>query len=233
MKARLLPLSIFILCFFVASAEEKEIIKDKSPDGKFALLISGNELYPEAALIELGLNRKIVDLGGVGYYVHDTGLVWSANSQWVACFTPNHPAETTTVYVRNGQNFEQIKLPEIARCGEAKGKDGDKLELVSLTVTPQRWLESGALVVAVIGEWKAAAGNELECDERLTIAFDAQHKAAIAETEENPKQIGRKIESPKGTFFVEELDAPAKDDEGHPRMDQEVWIVSAKVSFPI
>jgi hypothetical protein len=35
MKARLLPLSIFILGCFVASAEEKEMIKDKSPDERF------------------------------------------------------------------------------------------------------------------------------------------------------------------------------------------------------
>ncbi len=32
MKARLLPLSIFILGCFVASAEEKEIIKDMTPE---------------------------------------------------------------------------------------------------------------------------------------------------------------------------------------------------------
>jgi len=35
MNARLLPLSIFILGCFAASAEEKEIIKDKSPDEIF------------------------------------------------------------------------------------------------------------------------------------------------------------------------------------------------------
>jgi len=218
---------LLIAASFVASLKAEDVVKDKSPDGKFALLISGNEYYPEAALIELGVKRKLVDLGSVGFFRHDTKLLWSADSQRVACFTPNH-AEHTTVYFRKYSNFEEGALPEIPRCGEAKGKDGKDVELVSLDVSPVRWLESGALVVAVKGEWKRSQKDSLECDETVTIAFDAHHKASIQTVEKPKKPIGRKIESPNGTFFVEELNAPAKDDEGHPRMDQEVWIVSAK-----
>jgi hypothetical protein len=227
MRTIALLASILIATSFVPLLEAEETIKDKSPDGKFALVISGNEYYPEAALIELGTKRKLVDLGSVGFYRHDTKLVWSADSQRVACFTPNH-AERTTVYFRNGSNFEQAALPEIPRCGEAKGTDSRDVELVSLDLSPVRWLESGALIVAVKGEWKRSQKDSLECDETVTIAFDAQHKGAIEKAQENPKEIGRKIESPNGTFFVEELNAPAKDDEGRPRMDQEAWIVSAK-----
>jgi hypothetical protein len=58
--------------------------------------------------------------------------------------------------------------------------------------------------------------------------FVWRYRGAIENAQENPKEVGRKIESPNGTFFVEELETPAKDDQGHPRMDQEVWIVSAK-----
>jgi hypothetical protein len=218
---------LLIAASFVASLEAEDVIKDKSPDGKFALLISGNEYYPEAALIELGTKRKVVDLGPVGFFRHDTKLVWSANSQRVACFNPNH-AEHTTTYFRKDSNFEEGALPEIPRCGEAKGQDGKDVELVSLNVSPVRWLESGKLIVTIKGEWKRSQKDSLECDETVTIAFDAQHKGAIEKAQENPKEVGREIESPNGTFFVEELNAPAKDDEGHPRMDQEVWIVSAK-----
>jgi hypothetical protein len=227
MRTVALLTSILVAASFVPSLKGEEVIKDKSPDGKFALVISGNEYYPEAALIELGTKRTLVDLGSVGFYRHDTKLVWSADSQRVACFTPNH-AERTTVYFRNGSNFEQAALPEIPRCGEAKGRDSKDVELVSLDLSPVRWLESGALIVAVKGEWKRSEKDSLECDETVTIAFDAQLKGAIENAQENPKEVGRKIESPNGTFFVEELETPAKDDEGHPRMDQEVWTVSAK-----
>jgi hypothetical protein len=66
------------------------------------------------------------------------------------------------------------------------------------------------------------------CEQDITIAFDAQQQASVQKAEKKPQAIGRKIESPNGTFFVEELNAPAKDDDGRPRMDHEVWIVSAK-----
>jgi hypothetical protein len=227
MRARLTFAFVLMANCCVPLLGAEEVIKDKSPDGKFALVISGNEYYPEAALIELGTKRKLVDLGSVGFFRHDTKLVWSADSQRVACFTPNR-AERTTVYFRKDSNFEEGALPEIPRCGEAKGQDGKDVELVSLDVSPVRWLESGALIVAIKGEWKRSQKDSLECDETVTIAFDTQHKGAIEQAHENPKEVGRKIESPNGTFFVEELETPAKDDQGHPRMDQEVWIVSAK-----
>ena len=226
MRAKISTIAVVVSCL-VSSLDAEEIIKDKSPDGKFALLISGNEYYPEAALIELGVKRKLVDLGSVGFFRHDTKLVWSANSQRVACFTPNH-AEHTTTYFRKDSNFEEGALPEIPRCGEAKGQDGKDVELVSLDVSPVRWLESGALVVAVKGEWKRSQKDSLECDETVTIAFDVQHKGAIERAQENPKEVGRRIESPNGTFFVEELPAPTKNEAGETIDDQEVWIVSAK-----
>ena len=131
MRVIALLASIVIALVVASLLHAEEIIKDKSPDGKFALVISGNEYYPEAALIELGTKRKLADLGSVGFYRHDTKLVWSADSQRVACFTPNR-AERTTVYLRNGSNFEQAALPEIPRCGEAKGTDSRDVELVSL-----------------------------------------------------------------------------------------------------
>jgi hypothetical protein len=227
MRTIALLASILAATSFVPSLKAEDVVKDKSPDGKFALLISRNENHPEAALIELETKRKVVDLGSVGFFRHDTKLVWSANSQRVACFNPNH-AEQTTAYFRKNSNFEEGALPEIPRCGEAKGQDGRDVELVSLDVSPVRWLESGALIVAIKGEWKRSQKDSLECDETVIIAFDAQHKGAIEEAHENPKEVGRKIESTNGTFFVEELETPAKDDEGRPRMDQEVWIVSAE-----
>jgi hypothetical protein len=66
------------------------------------------------------------------------------------------------------------------------------------------------------------------CERTITLAFDAQHKASIKKAEESPEPMGQKIESPNGTFFVDELEVPAKDDEGHSDTDLEVWIVSAK-----
>jgi len=80
MRARLTFAFVLMANCCVPLLGAEEVIKDKSPDGKFALVISGNEYYPEAALIELGTKRKLVDLGSVGFFRHDTKLVWSADS---------------------------------------------------------------------------------------------------------------------------------------------------------
>ncbi|MFZ0915771.1 MAG: hypothetical protein WAN04_02665 [Candidatus Udaeobacter sp.] len=52
----------------------------------------------------------------------------------------------------------------------------------------------------------------------------------LQQAETPPEGIGTKIESPNGTFFVEELPAPTKNEAGETIDDQEVWIVSAKDS---
>jgi len=60
------------------------------------------------------------------------------------------------------------------------------------------------------------------------MTFDAQRHASLAKAETPPEEIGQKIESPNGTFFLEELPAPTKNEAGETMDDQEVWIVSAK-----
>src|SRR5205814_263659 len=95
-------------------------------------------------------------------------------------------------------------------------------------VKPIYWMDSGALSVSVEHWWRTPEGKLRTCEPTFTITFDAQRHALLAKAEEPPKEIGRKVESPKGTFFLEELDAPTKNELGERIDDKEVWIVSAK-----
>ncbi len=61
-------------------------------------------------------------------------------------------------------------------------------------------------------------------------AFILIASCLAAAVEAPPEGIGTKIESPNGTFFVEELPAPTKNEAGETIDDQEVWIVSVKDS---
>lgn len=223
---------------FVPSLGAEEIIKDKSPDGKFALqLIRSNDGW-DAAIVELPTKKKVTESEAAGVVEQDVKLVWSKDSQRVAYFNPDRKPGTLRVYFRSDSKLEEVALPEIPRCNEftlntgqpISGKDVDPefLETVYLDLEPTHWVNPGTLAVAARGEWKTVKGEMIGCDQNVRIAFDANGKAAIDKVEKPPEPVGRKIESPNGTFFVEELDAPAKDDEGRPRMDQEVWIVSAK-----
>src|SRR5262249_33494730 len=82
------------------------------------------------------------------------------------------------------------------------------------------------------GEWRRLNGETgakamIGCGRNITIAFDAQRHASVAKIEE-PREAIEGIESPNGTFFLEQLDVPTKNEQGEARTDQEVWIVSAK-----
>ncbi len=228
-------------------AEGKEIIKDKSPDGKFALRMTHGEEGWDTEIIETATKKKVIDLESVAAtgdkdrivwmsdssrsvdtYGDEATLIWSRDSQRVAYYDLDRRNRTMSVYFRNGSSFEEVALPEFPKCDEIKNQDLKDVEIVHFGVKPIYWMDSGALSVSVEHWWRAPEGKLRTCEPTFTIMFDAQHHASVAKVEKPREEIGRRIESPKGTFFVEELDVPTKDDEGNPDVDDEVWIVSAK-----
>jgi hypothetical protein len=234
----------------------REVIKDKSPDGKFALRLTPGEKGWETAIIDAQTKKKIVDLESVAIsgdkervlwassvdtfriedYAKDARLLWSNDSQRVAYFNEergayssaeNQRSRTTSVYFRNGDRFVEIPLPEFTRCDEIKDEDPKYLSTVWCQVTPRGWSDSGSLFVELSGEWRTLKGQMIGCQQNITLAFDAQNNVT-AKVEKPREAIASGIESPRGNFYVEELEVPTKDDEGRPDTDLEVWIVSAK-----
>ena len=256
MKMLLALALTFIGTSFVTSLAAEELIKDKSPDRKFALqLTSGKEGW-DTAIIDAKTKKKIVDLESVAIsgdkervlwassvdtfriedYAKDARLLWSNDSQRVTYFNEergayssaqNRRSRTTGVYFRNGDTFVEIPLPEFPRCDEIKDEDPKYLHTVSYQVTPKGWSDSGSLFVEVDGEWRTLKGQMIGCQQNITLAFDAQNNVT-AKVEKPREAIASGIESPRGNFYVEELEVPTKDDEGRPDTDLEVWIVSTK-----
>jgi hypothetical protein len=163
----------------LASLEAKDIIRDKSPDGKFALRIRKGEGW-EAASIEVRTKKTVVDLETYGSYTKEARLVWSKDSKRVAHFGPDRRGGTTTVYFRNGSDFKEIPLPQIPDCDAPAKQDGDEyLKTIEYSAEPERWLKSGALLLAVHEEWTRNGGDFPEGSETVTIAFNAEHKVLI------------------------------------------------------
>ena len=174
-----------------SSLEAKDIIRDKSPDGKFALRFTRDDKgFWEAAIINL--KSKDEELGLEIYqngYIEGAHLVWSKDSQRVAYFEPDRRGGSTTVYFRKGSAFKEVPLPigdtyegDFAACeanraeknsGDTYGKD------VEATSRPVKWLRAGELVLAVHFERLMESGITRGCGQTITIAFDSNHKASV------------------------------------------------------
>jgi len=177
------------ICLLAESAEPKDIIRDKSPDGKFALRITKDDMGGSAAIIGLRDNGELATLETYQNYTEKAHLVWSKDSQRVAYFEPDRRGGSTTVYFRTGSKFEQVELPDIPECKNPSKEGETGVKTVEATTAPQKWLSSGALALRVhSGELmdKGDGGDQWEqtCTQIVTIAFDANRKASVESVKE-------------------------------------------------
>jgi hypothetical protein len=92
-----------------------ERIDCQSPDGKFALRETFNELNPihgDSAIIESGTRKVAVQLHG-DEPAGSEKLVWSKDSRGVASFRYDWQNGATKIFFRDGAMFKEIKMPEL------------------------------------------------------------------------------------------------------------------------
>jgi len=179
-----------------AGETAKEIIKNKSPDGRFALVIvypEGESAEVQTGIIELSTHKVLLDLHGPGRpYVDDAKLVWSADSQLVAFFEPNRRGGLTHVFFRNGTSFEEIELPTLPEPktpGKVPSNAYDKT--VTAFQEPLRWSKSDALMIYSEVEGDYSARGALE----ITVVFDQNHKPSVVKSKKiSPRPLGPKNE---------------------------------------
>jgi hypothetical protein len=109
---------------FVLSVEGEDIVRDKSPDGKFALRITKEEDGWGAAIVNLKNKEDVVGLEIYQNFTEEAHLVWSKDSQRVAYFEPDRRGGSTTMYFRKGSDFEEVSLPygNFPACEEKPAK---------------------------------------------------------------------------------------------------------------
>jgi hypothetical protein len=177
------------ICLFGQSAEQKPIIKDKSPDGKFALqIVKKEEIGWEAAIISLKDKAAVVELevyqNQGDSFIKQGRLVWSKDSQEVAYFEPDRKGGSTHVYFRKKSEFEEVDLPEPPKCKVVAPSGASYVSTDDSTTKPVKWLSSDALVLNVEStNWmeKEEGGDQFArtCSQDVTITFDANHKASV------------------------------------------------------
>ncbi|MEP6955314.1 MAG: hypothetical protein ABI883_00695 [Chthoniobacterales bacterium] len=173
----------------------------RSPDGRYGLRVTDEpeSLAPGALrgndrveLIELATKRALVllsdhDPEAGPEQSGDARLDWSADSQRVAAYTGGKHEGQTRIFVRDGDGFVEVKLPELPELPEKPSpafakkhkfkslKTGvnDKLVFV-------RWSETGDLELKLYNFFPAVGpGPGLGWEINLTVAIDSKHQAKL------------------------------------------------------
>jgi hypothetical protein len=162
-------------------------IRDASPDGKFAMLLTEDQKEEgrvKIQLIEVSSGKVVLDLAESGHpHAKDCKLLWAPDSQRVAFYEAIFRGGDTTVYFRNDTGFTGSPLPELGGCATAAQKKELKakgvLKFIEYNAVPKEWLKSGALVIVDNQGWETMDGELRGCTQTVTIAFDAKHKASV------------------------------------------------------
>ena len=183
----LLRIVLFLFAVHLSSAAETDDrTKDRSPDGKFAMLLTDatEEGRIKIQLIEVSSGKVVLDLAESGHpHAEDCKLLWAPDSQRVAFYEAVHRGGDTTVYFRNDSGFTESPLPELGGCATAAQKKELRAhgvnKFIEYNAVPKEWLKSGALVIVDDQEWDTGDGELRGCTQTVTIAFDAKHKASV------------------------------------------------------
>ena len=180
----------------VPSLEAKDIIRDKSPDGKFALRITKDDMGGSAAIIGLKDNGLVATLETYQNYTEEAHLVWSKDSQRVAYFEPDRKGGSTTAYFWDSSEFKEVSIPygdptgDFPACEDKsfeKNSDDPYVKDIEFTARPVKWLPSGELVLAAHCTRITESGATRSSAKTITIAFDANRKASVKSVKDNKK----------------------------------------------
>jgi tetratricopeptide (TPR) repeat protein len=175
MRVNLKVISLAAILGLSITTHAGEIIKDRSPDGRFALQLSADQDQFELGLVNLGTHKELVSLASLGSpYAKHSHLIWSPDSKRVAYTEDSRRGGYTTVYQQKGDGFEEVKLPELPDC-EAKHVQ----KVYEASVSAERWLNASTLMLLSRGGWTTEDGGDGECEKSVTITFNANGKPSI------------------------------------------------------
>lgn len=178
-----------------------EYVASKSPDGKFALRVSRGDQqpYPQSdGIVDAKSRRAILDLGADQVFDPEAKLLWSTDSQWAAYFRrtkDDGDDAATRVFVRNGESFDEIKMPQIS---PPKIPDGaSPADKQHDRVKPIRWTKPGLLEL----EYEIISDSWGRTAEQLSIQFDKDLHASVVKSEpEHASIVDYYLLLPKDTF---------------------------------
>ncbi len=149
-----------------------EKIRDTSPDGKFAVLIScssepedpnhiDSSLISAVKLVSLPSKKIVMDLQN--YDGSAARVIWSPDSNWLAFSSSSGPRVTDTyVYHRSGDDFSEFKTENLQV--DVKG------DVRNEYVRPIRWAKPGVLLLEQYVIFRG--GDSKDATYQFTARFD-------------------------------------------------------------
>lgn len=167
----------------VAFAGEK--IKDRSPDGQFAMSLQDEaDREVRITLVETKTHKFVQKLSDSGHpYSDGARILWSPDSKRFAYSEENRKGKLTQLYIRKDSSFEDVELPDIPEC-DHPGLEG----FINSDLTPKSWTKPDTLVLTAHDEWTTEDNKFHQCDRTVTIAIDSNGKASIQSIQQNKNQ---------------------------------------------
>jgi tetratricopeptide (TPR) repeat protein len=195
-RAALLLLSSLLS---VSSLEAADLIGNKSPDGRFGLLLKKNSEF-EGSVIEIRSREELLDLGVLTRNFGKFGaLLWSPDSKRLAAYSSARRGGDTAVYVFEGSKFVEIKVPD---WDAPLPKHENVTKVVEDDFYPLHW--SGPDTLVLKREWELLTqrdghnGEQNESESNgaaiLTLRFDSHNKASLQSAKVMPAQASKAVD---------------------------------------
>ena len=190
---------LFSCCLSTFSLHGADFIGNKSPDGRFGLLLKPNDSPSKVdiSIIEISSHKTLVrlepydetDTNFGRVYPNALRLLWAPDSKHVAFYCQYRRGGGTTVYFLTRSQFTEAALPKWPNV-DPRFKANERVKkFLSDDVTPMRWLNSKTLVLQEDNE---SAFDKLDrngevVDQGLTakavatvtVSFGANKKASL------------------------------------------------------
>ncbi len=156
-----------------------------SPDGRFAFLTTYTEDLHSIDLIDRTSGKKLQRIGEEDSDRTYWHVLWEPDSKRFALMTRlGHPIQGVDVYVRSGETFRKLELPELPAADiPERLKHGKSFpHVASLNWQEARtWKKDGTLVVS-IDTMIDGAGSSIIATRTVALGFDRAGKARIVKS---------------------------------------------------
>lgn len=164
-----------------AEEDTTKEVSSPSPDGRFAFLFSRGEYEQSIDLVDAKTEKILQHIADHDFSSVSYSVLWAPDSKRFALMTRmGHPNQGVDVYLRNGNKFQEIKLPELTVEIPKKILAGKEHPHVVMNHWQQaeKWNKDGSLLLT-IDNMVDGASHTARALRTVLLGFDRYGNAKI------------------------------------------------------